>query len=111
MKSNNSIVWLHLSDLHLCKPKTGWDCRQVLTFLTKDLQRLEELQGLRPDMVFFTGDAAFGAIPESSLAQQYSEVAQFLDSVRTAFSIEIPKGNVFLVPGNHDINCQKQGGA
>jgi len=107
MNTANSIVWLHLSDLHLCEQKTGWDCHRVLEPLLKDLKEMEGDHGLRPDLIFFTGDAAFGNLPQSSLAQQYGEVADFLDSVRQAFSVEVPKQNVFLVPGNHDVDRKK----
>ena len=104
MKQKNTVVWLHLSDLHLCKPKTGWDYRRVLSPLVKDLQDMEKRHGLSPDLIFFTGDAAYGAVPESPLSEQYAEVAQFLDSVRTAFTPEVSKQNLFLVPGNHDVD-------
>jgi hypothetical protein len=99
-----NIVWLHLSDLHACKAKTGWDAHQVLDTLIPDLQAMEEQHGLSPNLIFFTGDAAFGALPNSPLPEQYAEVALFLESVRSAFKQPIPKDNIFLVPGNHDVD-------
>ena len=110
MRSNTpvkSIVWLHLSDLHLCEPKTGWDAHRVLRPLIKNLQQLERRHGLLPQLMFFTGDAAFGNYgsgPGSTLAEQYQEVETFLTEIRQAFSTEIPKENLFLVPGNHDVD-------
>lgn len=104
MNLPHSLVWLHLSDLHLCESKTGWDCHRVLVPLLEDLRQMEASRGLKPDLIFFTGDAAFGNIKDSSLAEQYAQVAQFFDSVRQAFSAEVPKENVFLVPGNHDVD-------
>jgi len=102
-----AIVWLHLSDLHLCKARKGWDMHRVLNPLIKDLQYMENTQGLQPDLVFFTGDAAYGELPESSLSVQYQEVEAFLTRVRNAFTQKILKKNVFLVPGNHDVNRDK----
>jgi predicted MPP superfamily phosphohydrolase len=107
MNTTHSIVWLHLSDLHLCEQQTGWDCHRVLEPLRKDLQEMESEHGLKPDLIFFTGDAAFGNLSTSSMTDQYGQVAQFLDSVRKAFSVEVPKQNVFLVPGNHDVDRQE----
>ncbi|POZ49562.1 3',5'-cyclic adenosine monophosphate phosphodiesterase CpdA [Methylovulum psychrotolerans] len=106
-KSSKSIVWLHLSDLHLCEPKTGWDANRVLNSLLKDLKNMEQTHGLLPQLLFFTGDAAFGNYGSgkgSSLAEQYEEVETFLTGVRRAFSQEISKENTFLVPGNHDVD-------
>jgi predicted MPP superfamily phosphohydrolase len=54
------LTWLHLSDLHACKPKTGWDARRATDALCKDLKEMQRKHGLRPDLIFFTGDAAYG---------------------------------------------------
>ncbi len=107
INQSKSIVWLHLSDLHLCKPKTGWDAHRVMKPLIRDLKRMENDHGLLPQLMFFTGDAAFGNYgsgPGSTLAEQYRDVETFLTGVRAAFSAEIPKQNLFLVPGNHDVD-------
>lgn len=109
---SNTIVWLHLSDLHLCEPKTGWDSYKVLKTLRKDLVHMQDQYGLRPDLMFFTGDAAYGQIgtrPGESLTDQFKDVERFLSGVRTAFRPEVEKANVFLVPGNHDIDRGRTG--
>ena len=54
------LTWLHLSDLHACDPNTGWDAKRVTDTLLADLKRMQKDHGLRPDLIFFTGDAAFG---------------------------------------------------
>jgi len=102
-----SLTWLHLSDLHACSPRFGWDADRVTETLVADLRHLQREHGLRPDLLFFTGDAAFGEIGderEKTVAGQLERFAAFLDAVRTAFEPEIPLADVFLVPGNHDVN-------
>nr|VFJ62549.1 MAG: Calcineurin-like phosphoesterase [Candidatus Kentron sp. FW] len=105
----SSITWLHLSDLHLCAPKTGWDADRILKFLVEDLQRMEADHGLSPDLLLVTGDLAFGHLGEGDLSieSQFKKVAEFLEDVRVVFSKEIPNEHVFLVPGNHDVDRRK----
>jgi len=106
-EQNKSIVWLHLSDLHFCKAKSGYDMHRVIDALYKDLKTMQDDYGLQPQLMFFTGDAAFGnygAGAGSTLQEQYQEVDQFLTEVRQLFTVEIPKDNLFLVPGNHDVD-------
>jgi formylglycine-generating enzyme required for sulfatase activity len=101
------LTWLHLSDLHACRARSGWDAGRVRETLVKDLMELEREHGLRPDLIFFTGDAAFGDLgnePGERIEEQFGEAAAFLDAVRRAFSPEVPRSNLFLVPGNHDVD-------
>lgn len=72
--------------------------------LIKDLKFLHSDQGIRPDFIFFTGDAAYGAAPGEKMVDQYKDVSKFLDAVRESFDPEIPKENFYIVPGNHDID-------
>lgn len=105
--STNTITWLHLSDLHACPTKTGWDANHVINSLVDDLKELNRKYKIRPDFIFFTGDAAFGQLgnqPGQSLQDQYKVVQQFLDEVRRAFRPELTLRDIYLVPGNHDIN-------
>ena len=107
VSQGGTISWLHLSDLHACNPRHGWDAGRVTETLVEDLRRWQSEEGLRPDLLLFTGDAAFGQIgsePEKTVAGQLEEFARFLEAARTTFEPEIPLENVFLVPGNHDVN-------
>lgn len=102
-----TLTWLHLSDLHFCEAKTGWDAHRVLDPLLIDLQEMENKYGLLPQLIFFTGDMAYGtygAGSGSTLAEQYEGIESFLTNIRRAFSVEVSKQNLFLVPGNHDVD-------
>ncbi len=103
------LTWLHLSDLHACPSKSGWDAGRVIESLVKDLRKLQAGYKLRPDLLFFTGDAAFGQIGtarDETLEGQFHYAAEFLHEVRRAFEPEVPLTQVFVVPGNHDVNRQ-----
>lgn len=98
-----TITWLHLSDLH-ARNRTDWDSRQITKTLVSDLEKMQNEQGLRPDFIFFTGDLAYGADEKDNMVDQYKLARKFLDAVRTAFKPEIPIRNLYLVPGNHDVD-------
>lgn len=101
-----TVTWLHLSDLHSRPSQSGWDARRITQRLIEDLKRLSNEENLRPDFIFFSGDAAWGEEPGpgGSLTEQFQDAHQFLESVRGAFSPAIEQTRVHLVPGNHDIN-------
>lgn len=98
------IVWLHLSDAHLCRAKTGWDAAHVIDKLRDDLQNMAARHELRPDLIFFTGDLVWGNIPEMPIKEQFSQAHEFFEQIRNAFDPPVPTSNVFIVPGNHDID-------
>ena len=104
------LTWLHLSDLHAHSPKSDWDAQRVLTTLCADLGHVQETFGLRPDLVFFTGDMAWGQVGKGAgqtLKEQFHFASQFFDRVRSTFVPEVEKSNLFLVPGNHDVNREE----
>jgi predicted MPP superfamily phosphohydrolase len=106
-KMENKITWLHISDLHLCKHKHGWDSDQILEDLIRDLQKMQQNHNLQPDFIFFTGDLAYGQLGEKTgwnIDDQYEDVDIFIEYVRTQFVPEVKKENIFIVPGNHDVN-------
>src|SRR5205085_1226164 len=103
-----SITWLHLSDLHV-RPEENWDADRVREALVRDLKTMEQKHQLQPDFVFFSGDLAFGETKSRAgevITSQFQQGQKFLDTVRTAFGGEVPIENVFVVPGNHDVNGQ-----
>jgi hypothetical protein len=104
MNQPGALTWLHLSDAHIGDPRNAPDAEHVLDMLARDLTAMQRDRDLRPDLVFFTGDAAFGEMPSSPLEQQYREVERFFEGVCAAFDPPIPRDRVFIVPGNHDVN-------
>jgi tetratricopeptide (TPR) repeat protein/predicted MPP superfamily phosphohydrolase len=98
------ITWLHLSDLHAGDP-SNWEASQVTDTLLDDLLLLKKDNGLIPDFIVFTGDVAYGQPSDAesgAMSSQYALAQQFFDSVRHPF--EVPLENLFIVPGNHDVN-------
>ncbi len=105
-----TITWLHFSDLHLCNPKSGWEAKNILEKLGDDLRRLQDKHGLAPDLIFFTGDAVFGHLGENggkTITEQFKEAAHFFESIQEVFTNNVPIGNFFIVPGNHDVKRTK----
>lgn len=101
---NMTLTWLHLSDLHCCPARTGWDAERLQRTLCEDLAELIERDELRPDFLFFTGDAAFGHLPDAGLLihDQLDAAAGFFEEVRKVCGVD--RDRVFLVPGNHDVD-------
>jgi predicted MPP superfamily phosphohydrolase len=103
----DEIVWLHLSDLHMHEQRSGYDSYGVLSALIDDLRYMQKKNGLRPDLIFFTGDVCFGQTGSGSghtLADQYQKAREFFDQVRESFRPEVAKADFFLIPGNHDVD-------
>ncbi len=78
------------------------EAQSVIAMLLQDLERLRDERELSPDFLFFTGDIAFGETPRSHLEEQYRGAQELLLRIEDLFQID--RSNVFLVPGNHDVN-------
>lgn len=97
----SKLVWLHLSDIHFL-PTNEWQDSTARTALLKFLAEQLSAHQLKVDLIFCTGDIAFGALGKQSLSQQYAMARQFFDKVLALCGCE--KSRLFVVPGNHDIN-------
>ena len=67
---------------------------------------MRESYNLYPYLIFLTGDVAFGQIGNTkglSLKDQYEEAKEFLERMLNIFP-RVPIYNIFIVPGNHDVN-------
>jgi predicted phosphodiesterase len=93
------LTWLHLSDFHL-REKMGWSQDQVLRSLLDDI-RTRYSRNDRPDLLFLTGDIAF-----SGKDAEYTLAEDFVLSLRDA--TQVPPDRICLVPGNHDIDRDKE---
>jgi signal transduction histidine kinase/CheY-like chemotaxis protein len=83
---------------------TGWDANRILASLKDDFKKLQDQNQLCPDLIFVTGDIAFGEIPGYPIDEQFQEAGTLLEEIRESFPPSIPINNVFIVPGNHDVN-------
>jgi len=99
------LTWLHLSDIHYGKPRREYDIKQVLRLLLKDIKLLIKKNSLEINLIFFTGDLAFGQhnyATFSNMDEQYSYIEEFFVELREVCNIE--KQNFYIIPGNHDLN-------
>jgi len=97
----STITWLHFSDLHLCHPKSGWEADQILKVLKEDLSRLQSEHGLRPDLIFFTGDTVFGHLGKDgkgSINDQFEDGTILFEENRRVFSPHVSSENIFIAP-------------
>lgn len=94
------LVLLHLSDIHLRKDEIEStqdlddDIRQKLA---ADIPRCELPAGTKVDAVLVTGDVAFGGDEV-----EYGSARQWLKSL--CEQIGCPESQVWVVPGNHDVD-------
>ena len=94
------LLLLHLSDIHFRKPyclnpEIDRD-RQVRTAIIKDAISICERIG-NVNAILVTGDIAYHGDPE-----EYEVAKEWFDKISAATGCE--PGNVYTVPGNHDIN-------
>jgi 3',5'-cyclic AMP phosphodiesterase CpdA len=92
------ITWLHISDIHL-RPREAWAQDVVLRAMCDDIAARRA--SLAPDFVLVTGDLAF-----SGKAAEYDIAAGFFDALIAASGV--PKERIYCIPGNHDINRERQ---
>jgi formylglycine-generating enzyme required for sulfatase activity len=94
----STLTWLHLSDLHFQDTvKHRWDANVVLRALLEDVGERMKQDGLRPDLILVSGDIAFQSTPG-----EYKLAGQFFDELLEVTAV--PKTQLFLVPGNHDVD-------
>lgn len=92
------INWLHLSDFHLSR-RDAWEQDLVLRAMCNDIRNRRDTLAL--DFVLLSGDLAFSGKPE-----EYEIAATFLDALSEACAI--PTERIYCVPGNHDIDRERQ---
>lgn len=90
-----NISWLHLSDLHL--GRDVYNEEVILKELLIDIKKQTELNKIKLDFVFITGDITF-----SGQEQEFAYVQDFLNKLQHITNVD--KENIILIPGNHDVN-------
>ena len=102
-----NVTWLHLSDIHF-NFKTEWrDATSRDRLLDYLRETFDADPDLRPDLIFCTGDIAFGATPKNKMESQYEQAERFFNSLLTVCGKNghaLPRERLFVVPGNHDVD-------
>ena len=101
MSNNESrkVSWLHLSDFHM--GKEGYSQRFVLSKIVEKVRDKVEKEG-EPDFVFVTGDIA-----NKGLKAEYESFWEQLIEPLEAFMPTLLTEKLFMIPGNHDLNRDK----
>ena len=104
---SQKLTWLHISDIHF-HPNTEWRDSESRSALLGHLRKLFDEDGLsRPDLIFCTGDIAFGESSNAPLCGQYEQAKEFFNDLLAVCAkgdVLLPKERLFVVPGNHDVN-------
>lgn len=95
-KAASNINILHLSDIHF-QDSQAEHIAKVFTAMFSDLEKLNKEYGVTPNMLVISGDIAF-----SGSISEYNMAIEWLNKILVKTSI--PLSNVFIVPGNHDVN-------
>lgn len=96
------LAWLHISDIHF-RGKDEWQAKRPRDKLLSHLRAAFADKSLpRPDLIFCTGDIAFGETDAEALEVQYQTAKEFFGQLLAACGLD--QTRLFVVPGNHDIN-------
>ncbi len=98
MESESSFTWVHISDLHFTSgnDRTRFERDEILEQMRADAEVVKEKLG-RPDAVFVTGDVAY-----SGKSVEYDAAQIWLGRFKLALGVSEP--DIFIVPGNHDVD-------
>lgn len=104
---SKQLTWLHLSDIHFFQ-RTEWRDGSARSGLLQYLRKLfTDPVVRRPDLIFCTGDIAFGDSSGCPLSDQYLRAELFFDELLAICGkdgVSLPKERLFVVPGNHDVS-------
>jgi predicted phosphodiesterase len=93
------IGWLHISDFHL-RVNHAWPQDVVLSAMRDDIMRRRKA-GAIFDFILATGDIA-----HAGKVDEYKLAVAFFDELAAATSV--PREKIFCIPGNHDIDRDRQ---
>ncbi len=113
LEDTTLFSWIHLSDLHFGHGDMAysWDQVLVLQTLRNDVQALLG-RGLPPvDSSLVTGDIAFSGDTRPRSGQtkstEYDDARRYLQTL--AKEVGLTERDVFVVPGNHDVQRSADG--
>jgi predicted MPP superfamily phosphohydrolase len=92
-----TFTWLHLTDLHVGITNQNWLWPSVKQALLDDLRKLSVRIGAI-DLVIFSGDLTQGGTIE-----QFLELDKVFNEIWSFFAELGMKPQLFVVPGNHDV--------
>jgi len=96
---NETLTWLHVSDLHI-KEEDEFNRKVAMEALWQDIGNFIA-KGIHLDFIAFTGDVSYNGLPkEYELA-----ITEFFDPLLAV--TKIGKDRLFIIPGNHDVNRNK----
>jgi hypothetical protein len=95
--AHDSVVLLHLSDLHFGAFFGFQDSTSFLTAMDAALKQAKDVYGHTPQYLLFTGDLA-----SHGRADEITGAANLLIAI--ADRNHIPHSHVVLTPGNHDVD-------
>ncbi len=98
--TDNTIRWLHLTDLHVGMADQDWLWPDVRQKFLDDLGRLREEVGPW-DLVLFTGDLA-----QKAARDEYTKLEGIFAEIWEHFRKLGCDAKLLAVPGNHDVNQQ-----
>ena len=93
------ICWLHISDLHL-RAGNEWAQDLVLKAMCQQIELLHQ-SGTSFDFALVTGDIVY-----SGKTEEYTLAESFFNDLEQASGIPIER--MYCVPGNHDIDRDRQ---
>jgi predicted phosphodiesterase len=89
-------TFLHLSDFHFRK-ENEWDYQHVFNHFKEDINSWQIRKNERIDGILITGDIAYSGQPD--------EYELAFDKIKEIMAITgVKMENIFLVPGNHDVD-------
>jgi predicted MPP superfamily phosphohydrolase len=96
----STIGWLHLSDLHFREVGNNFEMDPVVSSLLLDISKFLKNKNRKLDFIVISGDLAY-----SGITPEYDCVKSFLEKLKEISGVS--NDRIFLVPGNHDVNIQK----
>ncbi|MFX1313808.1 MAG: metallophosphoesterase family protein [Promethearchaeota archaeon] len=90
------ITWLHLSDFHITKEDENGS-NAIINSLFKDIEDFKTKNKIKFDFIIITGDITYHGNGE-----EYIIAKDYFDELLRKTGVN--KENLYIIPGNHDIN-------